>query len=991
MNGGTMVRLRRRPALYGLTMAALLLMFAWPAAAQSPTTSSLAGQVSDVNGGALGEVLVTLTNVATGVARTAFTSRGGTYRFVFLDPGEYELVIEKIGYAPKRVVALPMRPGGELQAQTTLSPRSDSGLEVQTELYDGGALAGARAGAQWLGAAAMEALSPDRGLVGAARLTTLADESLAISGLAPHLARLMIDGVPFRPVAEADAADARFLMTGFPLASVGGAQLVTTPLDVEWTGAAGGFLGIYTQPGTASTQTQAAAFWGGSALPTPTGIERGTASYNDLHGSVVVRGPLLSDSARFSVGVEARRQERLLGSAWPNTAGAAALAAAGPQAGLDLEAYRRAGVGRADVLSAFGRLDWAVSERQRVDASMQLASMPAFTTLNRTGLLREYEGGDLVAGVGFRSVTEGGAGNDLRLSFTSSRRRAGGSADIAPTFIAAEGIAFGARAAAFDGQETSLRLSNAVHLPRGAHRLKLGAELAFGSFRYEQRAGEDGEYYFGSADDLLAGRGVFFRREGPSAAASWSSPLIAAFAQNLWSSDAGVDLLLGVRVENERLPTDNVRPDAEWLRLTGDANTEATGSEWRISPRASLTWDLQRRHEWVLHAAGGMYHDRLDPLALAEWQTEDGTGVIRRAAGALAWPPVPAQAAITSRTLTLLGPDFDAPRTFRIDAGLVRRVGSSTAAGVTGSVRRTENLVRRSDRNLMALPAFRTTEGPAGRPVYGTLVQQGSVIAATPGSGRRFDTYDEVAALTADGWSEYWGVTLNADHAMSDRLALVARYTFSQTTDNWFGARDGGLAVARPQGLDAAAEWAEGTSDFDVPHRAIIAAVFNTPSGVRLSGLYRLQSGTPFTPGFRPGVDVSGDGYAGNDPAFVDAMAVSGLAGRWSCLQQSAGRFADRNSCRAPAVHGVDVTAGFSLFRVGGAVTEIMLEAFDVFESETVVPDAALYLIESSGSITTGADRRTVTLPLVVNPSFGEPLARRHPGRRIRIGFSLTW
>jgi hypothetical protein len=986
-----MVYSRRRPVRYGLTMAALLVIFAWPAAAQSPTTGSLTGQVFDVNGEALAEVLVTLNDVRTGVARSAFTSRAGTYRFVFLDPGEYELFIEKIGYAPKRVVALPMRPGGELQAQTTLSPRGDSGLEVQTELYDGGALAGARAGAQWLGAAAMEALSLDRGLMGVARLTTLADESLAISGLAPHLSRLMIDGVPFRPVAEADAAGSRFLMTGFPLASVGGAQLVTSPQDVEWTGAAGGFLATYAQSGAASTETQASAFWGGSALPTPTGIDRGSVSYNDLHGSVVVRGPLLSDSARFTVGVEARRQERLLGSAWPNTAGAAALAAAGAQEGLDLEAYRRAGVGRSDVLSAFGRLDWAVSERQRVDASMHLASMPAYTTVNRTGLLREYEGGDLVAGVGYRSVSEGGTGNDLRLSFTSSRRQAGGVVDVAPTFIAAEGVVFGARSEPFDGQETSLRLSNALHLPRGAHRLKIGAELAFGSFRYEQRAGADGEYYFGSADDLLAGRGVLLRREGPAAAASWSSPLVAAFAQNSWSSEAGVDLLLGVRVENERLPTDNVRPDAEWLRLTGDANVDATGSDWRISPRVSLTWDLQRRHEWVLHAAGGIYHDRLDPLALAEWQIEDGSGLIRRAAGTVAWPPVPAQTGMTARTLTLLGPDFNAPRTSRVDAGLVRRIGASTAAGLTGSVRRTENLVRRSDRNLMALPAFRTTEGPVGRPVYGTLLQQGSVIAATPGSGRRFETYDEVAALTADGWSEYWGVTLNAEHAMSDRLALVARYTFSQTTDNWFGARDGGLAMAPPQGLDAAAEWAEGTSDFDVPHRATVAAVFNAPAGVRLSGLYRLQSGMPFTPGFRPGVDVSGDGYAGNDPAFVDAMAVSGLAGRWSCLQQSAGRFAERNSCRAPAVHGVDVTAGVALLRLGGAVTELMVEAFDIFESEAVVPDAALYLIEPAGSITTGPDGRTVTLPLVVNPSFGEPLARRHPGRRIRIGFSLTW
>lgn len=984
-----MVRNGRRSVLTGLMAVALLVPGVGTAAAQSPATGSVAGVVTGEAGEPLRDVLVTLTEVATGVQRSAFTTRFGTYRFGLLAPGEYEIFIERIGYAPRQITQVPVRPGTELQARSLLTAVSGP-LQAEVEPYAGTPLAGARAGVQWLGAGEVRALGAQRGAIELARLASVTDETLAVQGLAPHLSGMMLDGVPFRPVAEAGAPQSRFLATGFPLMGVQAGQLVTSPVDVEFDGVAGGFLSIQTRPGTAATAGEAVGFWGGSVLPAPTGIDRGSTTYNDLQGGVLLRGPLLSDSARFTLGLEARRQETLLGSAWPGTDAAAELAGTGTQLGLDLERYRRAGVGRFDAVSALGRLDWAASERQRVDAALHLSSLPAVTTLGAAGLLRDVEGADVVAGIGLRSTFESGNANDLRLTVTTSRREAAGAADVAPTFIGAGGLAFGGRAAPFSAQETTVRLTDALHVQSGNHALKVGAGVIFSSFRYEHRAGADGEYYFGSPGHLAAGQGVLVRREGPAAAADWSSPTLAVFAQDRWSSPSGVDLLVGVRVEREQLPSGEVRRDNEWQRLTAVANDVATGGGWRISPRGSLTWDVNREQQWVLHAAAGIFFDRLDPLALAEWQIEDGTGLVRRASGLIAWPPVTAQGGVTAPTLTLLGDDFQPARTGRADAGITRRLGASTAIGLSGSVRRTENLVRRADANLQAAPSLRDQHN---RAVYGRLVQHGSVLSAVPGTGRRFDSYDEVATLQTDGWSDYWGVTVSAEHAVGERLGIVARYTFSETTDNWFDARNGGLAMAAPRGFDAAADWADGISDFDVPHRAVIGATLGGPAGLRISGLYRLQSGMPFTPGFRHGVDISADGHAGNDPAFVDPSipGVSDLAARWSCLQESAGAFAGRNSCRAPMLHTVDVSAGLSLFRLGDAVTEFMLEAFDLLESEAAVPDAALYLVNPAAELAFSADGRRVTVPLVVNPSFGDAQARRHPGRRVRVGFSIKW
>src|SRR5690606_30255587 len=67
-------------------------------------------------------------------------------------------------------------------------------------------------------------------------------------------------------------------------------------------------------------------------------------------------------------------------------------------------------------------------------------------------------------------------------------------------------------------------------------------------------------------------------------------------------------------------------------------------------------------------------------------------------------------------------------------------------------------------------------------------------------------------------------------------------------------------------------DWADGRSDFDVPHRLAVGAELRLPilAGVSIAGVYRYQSGYPFTPGFRDGVDMNGDGSGRNDPAFVD-------------------------------------------------------------------------------------------------------------------------
>ncbi|HEY6549472.1 MAG TPA: carboxypeptidase-like regulatory domain-containing protein, partial [Vicinamibacteria bacterium] len=97
-----------RPAVRGLgrrgcgrhgwiALCALLASAASVALAQT-ATGTLSGMVRDESGGALESVSVTLRNVATGATRRATTDAAGLYVLANVEPGDYDLRVELLGF-----------------------------------------------------------------------------------------------------------------------------------------------------------------------------------------------------------------------------------------------------------------------------------------------------------------------------------------------------------------------------------------------------------------------------------------------------------------------------------------------------------------------------------------------------------------------------------------------------------------------------------------------------------------------------------------------------------------------------------------------------------------------------------------------------------------------------------------------------------------------------------------------------------------------------
>jgi hypothetical protein len=155
----------------------------------------------------------------------------------------------------------------------------------------------------------------------------------------------------------------------------------------------------------------------------------------------------------------------------------------------------------------------------------------------------------------------------------------------------------------------------------------------------------------------------------------------------------------------------------------------------------------------------------------------------------------------------------------------------------------------------------------------------------------------------------------------------------------------------------------------------------------------RYQSGLPFTPGFRDGVDANGDGAAGNDPAFVSdtVQGAAAVVAAQSCLKSQIGSFASRNSCRAPAVLSADARLVIGLSGLFRVPVSLVVDGLNLVSSNSGVVDKALYLVDPTRTLAINAATGAVTVPLVANPNFGKVLVRNTPGATVQAGLRFEF
>lgn len=957
--------------------------------AQSLTRGRLSGTVQVPGGELPGTVLLEARRLPDGPGRAAEVSRTGSFELERLTPGTYEVLAEAPGYRPRVVRDVAVRPGEEVRIAVSLEPaeppvtRRDTVTARQDVAVGVAGDAPLRLGREMLA----DLPAPTRTVSDLARLASTYDMRLGVEGLPGSFTDLVVDGLPYTParhprIAAPDPA-------GIPAPRIGMERLVPAAggTDVEWSGSAGGYLRTGSRAAGVDRRFEAEGSGSGDVLRWSDQRPDGLPSTLSVRGSGAAAFPLAREGSFLFVGVEGVRDET----------GRPAAGAPAP-GGLDVGGPW---VQRDRQLSGIARLDWNLAPRIDVTARAAFTDFRSGGGATSRGTF-EYgsdvpvDGTDVTAGAEATAELSDRFDLELQAGVNRSTRTWAPGPGTAPSVLGTRMVADG-RHLGVDADlpaevtRTTARGGATLHFQTGAHRAKAGllASSPFFSYRYVDAAA--GSYLVGAPPgEESEARGSFVQATR-TPTNRFTVPEYGAFAQYAFDVAPGLRLLLGGRYEEELLPRDDVERNAAWAERTGLANDRFEDRLRKVATRLGLRWDLTGDGTTLLRGSVGVHYDQLDPAALNDVMALDGDVEVRRRTGTLPdWPEPDAGDAATRPRLALLGPDLQAPRTARARVELTRALGAGTTLRLSGTLRRTKFLLRWRDLNRVSRSAG---TDQFGRPLYGSLARHGALLAAEPGSNRRFGEFDRVWALNADGWSRYGGVTASVERT-GRWVDVRAGYTYSTTTDNWLGAGNGRPEAALPPGLDEE-EWTEATSDFDVPHRlsGAVRVSFRDPVPVpgSLTALYRYRSGRPFTPGVRAGVDANGDGSGLNDPAYVpDTEALRSLAGRWSCLDEQIGDFAERNSCRGDGLHMLDLRLAVEVFELGDAgAAELVLEGLNLLDRERERWDEALLLVDESGELEPGAEGAATTVPYRINPDFGATVGATGPGRMLRVGFRI--
>lgn len=938
--------------------------------AQAYASGQLQGTVTDGFQDPVSGALVTLWAGGDWTGAEVTTGRDGTFVVDPVTPGTYELRVEALGFHPVVVRGLQITPSGAARVSVELREGTPPITVVDTVF----SAAGGPLAERWLLELERGLPTDSRELRESLELVTTLDRSGGALGLPSGYTLYRVQGVPFRAAATAPGHQDENAVL-----SLGSAGLVRTGIAGPSAGmglGAGGEVEVF-NPVLGHRETELFAaysptdLWAGR-YDTPEGFTP-SSFWGSGRTSIVLRG----DSLRLTVGGDFQHMERPRLALLPGGS-----------------AFSGPGLEDAQIAAAYALMDWTLRGGNRLDFGARVGSRPQAASVFRPawpGTVSPLQARDaVVGGGGFFEIGES-LNLQARLGFTRSERSWSDDAAVAEGTPGVVDLASGRRAglnpaAAGPSSRTGAYFALSAGIQSGGHDAALGFDFLRSAHEIDPAAGVS--YLSGAADPFSAGwSGLVDAWTGGPGAVEFAVPTLAVFFRDDWAVTPGTTLRFGARWIRQSLPGEDFgQPDA-WTAVSGLALDETDASVSGLSAHLGFDWAPGGGSTSITGSAG-ITADEVDPWILAEVIAGDGSLQRTRLAGSSlpAWPAIPDAAAATfsAPSQTFLGASVALPASTWGQLAVATRV-SGLKLSLSGSFRRTENLFRRNDLNRTGAP---TGVSESGRSTWGTPAIAGGLVYAEPGSSRRFSEFDHVWFMLQDGWSEQANVTAGAEGEFPGGITLGAWYTWSRTTDNMPGLGTGQRFVAGTVDVPVD-DWEEGTSDLDIPHRIGAALGIHLPilAGGTLRTRLQLQSGRPFTPGLRPGVDLNADGVAGNDPVVVPDGGIDGLTDRWSCLDDSRGDFVERNSCRLPWEPYLNVGLSLGLLRLGESVLSLQVDAMNLLQAFDTTIDPALLLVNPAAGLQ--ADGTTVTPDFLVNGRLGGELFDTRQGRMLRIGIRL--
>jgi hypothetical protein len=501
-------------------------------------------------------------------------------------------------------------------------------------------------------------------------------------------------------------------------------------------------------------------------------------------------------------------------------------------------------------------------------------TFPAFNTLAGfdSNLHNESRSANITDTFSFTPATV----NQLRLGYSRSiAMLPPENGLVSPRFTIAGLVGFGALPYFPQGRTFNTYQGNDIfNCAAGRHLLKFGFDVRRIQDNSVNATNEQGSYVFASLPDFLAGRLSGWSQAFGPTALGFRSTLFSLFAQDDYKLRSDLTLNLGLRWEYQGALTESHgRVSVLDPTLSGSignagsgdlgafriGNPAVNGNPTNVAPRVGLAWN-PRSGKLVVRAGYGIYWDAFTFSPLAQGRTNAPLSYTFSQSGTASFigannfdallagtaPSVKqARAQLGSfGDLTNFGSlttfnrnlpnaysqQYNLTLEYHLTSSAVASLGyvgtkgthlggvlpiNSTAASIAGATSDADELARLSQFQA----AFQAENGP--------------------GNNRLDARFDQVNLITDWASSSYNALQAALRHSLRYGLTLQASYTWSKSIDNSSSsnpvqdANDNGF----PQNATSLRS-ERAVSNFDVPHRVVVTAVWNLPFFRRRSDLF---------------------------------------------------------------------------------------------------------------------------------------------------------
>ncbi len=855
-------------------------------AAQTGTSFTLQGTVTDSTGAVLTNAKVTVRNISLGITRVVQTDANGHYLVAALDPtGTYEIKVERDGFAPQTktgmtflantspAVNFELRPGS-VSEQVTITEEAPL---VATTKSDVDHIMDERKvselpvnGRNFF---SYVALAPGAVAVGGG------SGNLTLNGQGRRQLTILADGVTNQNreirTLSGDLAGAN---GSFSLDVVKEVQVVTNNFSAEFGRTPSAVVNVITKSGTNDFHGSAFGYFRPGAWDAKNSLTGRVPNFNRQQWGGTLGGPIIRDKTHFFGSYEQERQTQ-------DAAGITSRLE--PRATLLKQPFK--------AFNLFGKVDHQLTANNRLDFRYNIQRSRAdnlgvggLNTSDRAFTQIDNVQNFMVAAISVLSPT---TVNEARFNWSKDvidicAENAGG-CTLHPDFTSVPSPAINRAGVGNLGpnpalpqnlRETGLQWQDKLSHTVGRHNLKLGGDV-------------QAYFRFVTFFDNFVGTYVF-----PAPTSTNPNPGPSSYSQRFGNSGINFrEALFGVYAQDDFRVTPRLTLN---LGVRWDYETLMRDSN-NFAPRVGFAWNPSGDGKTVVRGAFGLFVATIESSLINRESNfgPDGAVPIFLTPADPCFPVFPARftslpscgraikndvfipitRGLDPKVFThSVGDKFGGlrvnPYTQQIDFGIQRSLGEHMVISLDYNHVHGLKLLR--TRDLNAPPFFEIGPGRTRTLAQADAQRPFGVPSIVPGPlGIDFGGYRRLFLQDSGDSSFYDALKVAFAKRMSHHFTVEANYTWSKAISDSDNFREGDSLHVDPTNM----KFDRGLADQDRRHNFALYGLLDLPMGFRFGSVFRAISSFPYTG--RVGSDANGDGDGGarDRPGLLGRNTFSGF------------------------------------------------------------------------------------------------------------------